>query len=155
MGKLNPDKIKFLNHLKKGFGYGEDLWIAEDKVITHDQITRAIKALTTHDKQSWKILHLWMTTNLDMEGLALKHNWAPHTIRRRLHACVDVLMNWIETESYAPSDNTYSTMSDCELFHKSLLAALEKYNPDMFKEVKKSFKIANSLRRKEKRRGKS
>jgi hypothetical protein len=155
MGILNPDKIKFLHHLKKGFGYGEDLWISEEKIISHSQITRALKALSTHDKSSWQILHFWMTTNLDMEGLALKHNWPSHTIRRRLYACVDVLMNWVQTESYAPTDNQYSTMSECELFHKSLLSAIEKYNPDLFKEVKKSFKIANSLRRKENRRGKS
>jgi hypothetical protein len=151
--KLNPERVNFLDYLRKGFGYGKDFCNSESLSISHENINLALKHFSKTDPLSWDLLHTWMTSNLDMEGMSRKHHWPPHTIRRRLYACVDALMNWIQTETYKPVDENITMMSHCEIFQKSLLLAFKKLEPELLEEIKKSIKITNSIRRKGKQHG--
>lgn len=150
MSALDPNRKEFLDYLRTGFGHGRDFSGGAGS-FTHQQVSEALRQFSRTDPVSWAILHTWMTTRLDLRGMAGKHSWPDHTIRRRLQGSADAVLCTLRSEPFSPVDGDYSVMSGCEVFHEALLHALEPHHPGIHKRIRDAMEMAPKAKRRAQR----
>lgn len=151
MNDLTASRKSFLEYLRAGFGHGQD-YQGPAGSFTNSQIMEAIKQFSKSDPASWNILHNWITTRLDLAAMARKHSWPEHTLKRRLHACVDALLARIKLEPYQSIDKDHMVLSNCEIFHETVLKFLDKHYPGIEKQIISAMRMGINTRRRQKRK---
>lgn len=151
MTDLAASRKSFLEYLRAGFGHGQDYHgLAGD--FTYQQVLDALKQFSKSDPASWNILYNWITTRLDLSEMAKKHSWPAHTLKRRLYACVDALLAKMRLEPLVAVDKNYSVLSNCEVFHETVLKFLEKNYPGVEKQILSAMRMGINSRRRSKRK---
>lgn len=151
MKDLTANRKSFLDYLRTGFAHSQDYHGAAGH-FTHNAVMEALQQFSKTDPASWSILNNWIVTRLDLSGLAKKHSWPEHTLKRRLHACVDALFARLLLEPYISVDKDYTVLSNCEIFHETLLRVLEKQYPGIEKQILSAMRIGINARRRSKRK---